>query len=233
MPDTAAEHHVPPPGAVCCRAAGERLWLLPGRALVWPRRRTLVIADPHFGKGGVFRRRGVPVPAGGTDADLQRLSLLLERTGAERLLVLGDFFHGRPEAGEPWLDRFTAWRQAHGALTVTVVAGNHDRHAGAPDPAWALDWHHHPLAEPPFLLAHEPVAAPVSGYVLAGHLHPVWTLGGGGDRLRVPVFWFGASGGVLPAFGGFTGGMAVRPAPCDRLYAAGEEAVVDCGVSAR
>ncbi|SEO95820.1 ligase-associated DNA damage response endonuclease PdeM [Aquisalimonas asiatica] len=233
MPDPAPWSDAPLAGAAPCDVAGERLWLLPGRALLWPRRRSLLVADPHFGKGGVFRRRGVPVPAGGTGADLQRLSSLLARTAAERLVILGDFFHGRPEAGEPWLDRFTTWRQAHDAATVTVVAGNHDRHAGAPDPAWALDWHDAPLTEPPFLLAHEPVTARDGAYVLAGHLHPVWTLGGGGDRLRVPVFWFGVGGAVLPAFGGFTGGMAVQPGRGDRLFAAGEEAVVDCGVSVR
>lgn len=221
------------PGAAHCRAAGESLWLLPGRALLWPRRRTLVMADPHFGKGGAFRRQGVPVPAGGTDSDLQRLSRLLDGTGAERLVVLGDFFHARPAADEPWLQRFAAWRRAHAAVTVTVVAGNHDRHAGGPDPAWALDWHETPLPDPPFLFAHEPMESGGAEYVLAGHLHPVWTLAGGGDRIRLPVFWFGAQSAVLPAFGEFTGGMAVRPEAGDRLYAAGDEAVVDCSVSVR
>ncbi|CAN5366364.1 hypothetical protein BH10PSE17_BH10PSE17_35830 [soil metagenome] len=46
--------------------AGERLELLPERAIWWPGERTLLIADVHFGKGAAFRALGVPVPRGTT-----------------------------------------------------------------------------------------------------------------------------------------------------------------------
>ena len=43
-------------------------------------------------------------------------------------------------------------------------------------------------------------------------VHPCAVLGGrGGDRLRLPCFHFGPQGGVLPAFGPFTG-MHALPA---------------------
>ena len=48
--------------------AGTRWVLLAGRALLWPERRTLLVADLHLGKGAVFRARGVPVPSGSTAA---------------------------------------------------------------------------------------------------------------------------------------------------------------------
>ena len=43
--------------------AGERLQLLPQRALLWPARALLMVADAHFGKAARFRTLGVPVPS--------------------------------------------------------------------------------------------------------------------------------------------------------------------------
>ena len=74
--------------------AGERMCLLADRALYWPARRRLLIADLHLGKGDVLRAAGIPVPSGGTGHDLARLGTLLETTGAGQLWVLGDFLHG-------------------------------------------------------------------------------------------------------------------------------------------
>ena len=45
---------------------GERLQLHADRALYWPARGRLLIADLHLGKGDVFRRAGIAVPRGGT-----------------------------------------------------------------------------------------------------------------------------------------------------------------------
>ncbi|QIT54030.1 ligase-associated DNA damage response endonuclease PdeM [Aquisalimonas sp. 2447] len=205
--------------------AGEQLELWPGRAAYWPRRQTLLLADPHFGKAGVFRRRGVPLPRGTTGGDLHRLAWLLQRTGARRLMVLGDFLHAAPLATEPWLREWSAWREQHGDVAIHVVAGNHDQ-GGAPADL-DIQWHHEALVRDPFVLAHEPEPDP-RGYVLAGHLHPVFTLRGGGDRLRFPVFWFREAVAVFPAFGAFTGGHGVEPGSGDRVFAAGETALVDC-----
>ena len=42
--------------------SGEQLDLLPEKAIWWPRRRTLLVADVHCGKDATFRAMGVPVP---------------------------------------------------------------------------------------------------------------------------------------------------------------------------
>jgi hypothetical protein len=47
--------------------------LVGARALYWPARRALLIADLHLGKADVFRRAGIALPSGGTGEDLQRL----------------------------------------------------------------------------------------------------------------------------------------------------------------
>ena len=56
---------------------GETLVLLPDRAMFWPAQQALLVADTHFGKAGVFRRAGVPIPEGIDAHDLARLSRLV------------------------------------------------------------------------------------------------------------------------------------------------------------
>ena len=202
----------------------ERLELRPDRSLFWPARRTLAVADLHFGKADSFRAASVPVP-GDAEATLARLDAALRNTAAERLVVLGDFWHAREGRTERLLDDLAEWRAARADLQIELVRGNHDR-AGAPPEGWATDWQTVVLSDPPFLFTHHPAPSP-DGYVLAGHLHPgVQLFGRGRERLRLPCFWFGPSVGVLPAFGAFTGAANVAMQPGDRVFAiAGGEVV--------
>jgi len=206
--------------------AGERLSLMAERAIFWPRRRTLFVADTHFGKDAHFRRSGIPIPAGSVEADLDRLGTAVDRSGAERLVILGDFFHAKPHPDEPFMAAFRAWCDKRSSLDVEAVIGNHDRHGGCETLAGRVTWRDDPFADPPFVLRHEPGACD-QGYVLAGHVHPVVCFRGeGADRLRLPVFWFARRFAVLPSFGSFTGGHAIRPASGDRVYAAGPDGVL-------
>jgi DNA ligase-associated metallophosphoesterase len=212
------------------RVAGERLRLLPQRAALLCDAGLLLVADLHLGKAQSFRRLGVPVPEGTTAAALARLDDCLAATGARGIVFLGDLIHSaRARSAASW-DAVARWRERHAALTLTLVRGNHDRHAGDPPAAWGVacveaPWH--PTPGRALALAHHP--DPVTGaYVLAGHLHPgAWIDGRAHDRLRLPCFHFGATVGVLPAFGPFTGGHALKRAPGDRVFV-----VHDAGVSA-
>jgi DNA ligase-associated metallophosphoesterase len=206
-------------GAWSTVIAGERVELCAERALQWPRERTLFVADVHLGKAAAFRAGGVPLPRGATAADLARLTRLIERTGAARLVILGDFFHAR--AGRvPALDAaFTAWREHHARLDVTLVRGNHDRHAGDPPAHWRIACVADPHPLPPFLGCHDPVV-PQSGHALCGHLHPgVWLSGPGEESARLPCFIVGSRRTVLPAFGRFTGLARVALAADDQVVA--------------
>jgi len=204
---------------------GEQLRLHPGRAVVWPARATLIVADPHFGKDDIFRRAGIAVPRGPAIADLQRLTELVTGHGCTRLVVLGDFLHGVTQAGDSFLHAFRLWRQAHGGLTVDIVVGNHDRRESAQVWQQLVGWHTRPLVEPPFVFAHEP-AAHAEGYVLAGHIHPVMRLRRRSGAGRVPVFWQRRDYLVLPSFGSMTGGADVAFELGDQLFAAGPERVI-------
>ncbi len=213
--------------------AGESLWLSGERAVIWPARRTVIVADTHFGKDGVFRSAGVAIPSGMSSFDLARLTRLIERHGIERLVVLGDFFHGAPHRSGDFAACLDAWLTQHPALRVDIVAGNHDRHGGHGFRPDRLNWHADELLDPPFTFAHQPClararsAARSRGYVLCGHIHPMLVMHShSGDRARVPIFWFCAAHAVLPAFGIFTGGENVRPADEDDLYAVAAHEVI-------
>ena len=206
--------------------AGEDVQLLPERAIFWPRRAALIVADLHWGKDATFRAAGLGIPHGAAGDDLARLERALTRTGAARLLLLGDLLHARAGREAATFARVAEWRARHPALDITLVRGNHDRGAGDPPAEWGFACADEPLPDAPFVLRHYPQPAP-GGYVLAGHLHPAARLRGAGrQQLRLPCFWFGADVGVLPAFGSFTGGAPIAPAPADRVFVLADDTVL-------
>ncbi len=205
-------------------AAGQPLSLWPEKAAFLGASRTLLIADAHIGKAVSFRALGVPVPRGTTSETLAALTALVARTGARRVIFLGDFLHSARAHAATTIAAVVAWRDAHADLDLVLVRGNHDDRAG--DPPSRLDMRvvDEPLLESGFALCHHPRRIP-GAYVLAGHLHPCVRVGRAWDRLRLPCFWFGDDVGVLPAFGAFTGTYAIRPAPNDRVYAIADASV--------
>jgi DNA ligase-associated metallophosphoesterase len=206
--------------------AGETLTLCADRAVFWPRRRTVLIADPHFGKDEIFRSSGLAIPEGMVAHDLQRISTLLSQHDATRLVVLGDFYHGSPKRSERFAEAFAVWLAAHPHLSIDVVAGNHDRHGGSGTWSEHLSWRQEPFIDGPFSLAHH-LRETETAYTLSGHIHPVLRLySRSGDRARVPVFWFAERYAVLPAFGSFTGGAEIAAAPGDRVFAIADSTVI-------
>jgi DNA ligase-associated metallophosphoesterase len=212
------------PGAVTIAIDGEPLLLLPQKAAFWPREGMLIIADIHFGKAAAFRSWGIPVPKGTTSENLQALDELVELTGARHVLFLGDFLHARAAHAASTQAAMLAWRRRRCELVLTLVRGNHDRHAGDPAAQLGIDLVDEPYTVGPFSFCHHPdIDAP--GYVLAGHVHPVYVLATRFDALRLPCFVAGPHRMILPSFGAFTGGHAMRLAPDERVWVSSGEAV--------
>lgn len=239
----------PSTGSVAVVAASRELRLLPQRALLDTASRSLMVADLHLGKAATFRAHGLPVPSGTTERTLARLDALLAGTAARSLFLLGDLLHA-PEALRPSITKALAdWRARHARVEVILVRGNHDARAGKLPAGCGIDTvaPGHRLGE--LRLLHEPPGAcdldPPASRVdaprgdpscddqdrpathwIAGHLHPVARLGRRADALRLPCFWQRPAGVVLPAFGEFTGGWPVVPAPADRLHVTDGERVL-------
>ena len=205
--------------------AGERVLLLPEKAVYWPARQMLIIADIHFGKAASFRAQGIPVPRGTTTENLLGLNALIERHGARHVVFLGDFLHARAAHASSTQQAMLAWRRSRSDLGLTLVRGNHDKHAGDPPAALRIEVVDEPWKIGPLLFAHHPQAHP-DGYVLAGHVHPVYRLATRADALRLPCFMFGPESGMLPSFGSFTGGHPVTPGPGDRVFVATDDRVI-------
>ncbi len=118
------------------------------------------------------------------------------------------------------LEAFADWRKAHQELDLCLILGNHDRKlTDALHDATGLSPLQE-LREGPFYFCHEPCEEHT--YSLGGHIHPGVRLGGRGRQtMKVPCFWFRKSGGVLPAFGPFTGLGLISPQLGDRVFLVG------------
>jgi DNA ligase-associated metallophosphoesterase len=184
--------------------AGEPMGLLGDRALHWPARGRLLIADLHLGKADVFRHAGIGLPSGGTGHDLARLDALLSRTAARELWILGDVLHG-PALESRWREHWNRWRASHPGLRIVALTGNHDRALASAGLQLELVG---PMVEDaPFALRHDPEPH-ASLHVLCGHLHPLAQLPG--MRRRWPAFWLRENITVVPAFSQFTAGVSPK-----------------------
>lgn len=210
--------------AAAVRVAGETLLLLPEKALYWPSEKMLIVADIHFGKAAAFRSLGVPVPRGTTTENLLGLDALIDAHGARHIVFLGDFLHARAAHASATQLAMLAWRERRSDLELTLVRGNHDRHAGDPAASLRIGLVDEPHALGPFAFCHHPDLA-TPGYALAGHIHPVYVLATRFDALRLPCFVVGQERMILPSFGAFTGGHAIRPEAGDSIWVTSGEAV--------
>ena len=134
--------------------AGEQLTALADKALWWPARDMLLIADPHLGKAATFRAVGVGVPDT-TRRDLERLSVLLRETAAKHLCILGDLLHAKSGRVEAVFSEMSRWRDSHAALRVRLVRGNHDIRAAEPPAELQIDASGCPIQVGSLSLAHD------------------------------------------------------------------------------
>ena len=206
--------------------AGTKVALRSDRTIYWSAQQTLVAADIHLGKAATFQTKGVAIPEGITASDLDRLTQALNETNAQRLIIVGDLYHG-PAAHEPLShSQLRSWRKKHRELDIHLVKGNHDVKAGPPPRTLEIEVHAREFVVLPFAFRHQPGPSQ-NGYVIAGHLHPGYVARpGAGDRLRLPCFHIRDQWTVLPAFSQFTGLSETDPLASDTVVlVAGDELV--------
>ncbi len=193
-----------------------RLIALASGGLFWPHENLLCVSDLHFGKSERMARRGGSLlPPYETRATLEKLDLDLDRTGARRVVCLGDSFddltaaEGLAEDDRLWLSRLMAGRD------WTWIEGNHD-----PGPLALGGAHRAEMAVGPLVFRHEGGGA---GFEVSGHYHPKASLPGRGAK---PCFLIGQTRLILPAYGTYTGGMRAEDPVFDALVGAGAKAIL-------
>ncbi|MGD1927722.1 MAG: ligase-associated DNA damage response endonuclease PdeM [Leptolyngbyaceae cyanobacterium] len=205
---------------------GQRLTLLPERALYLPDEAALLISDVHLGKAETFQRFGIPIPHQVNQATLNRLKQACDRTQAERLFILGDLFHAPSSLVDEVID---AWLKflAETQLDAHLILGNHDRGLIDPLSQLSLTCYTDPIELRSLVLSHEPLPSS-QGVNVCGHVHPCVWLGGRGDRLRLPCFYWEAplQRLTLPSFGEFTGGYNVTLSHATTAYAVAEDQII-------
>lgn len=207
------------------RFGGHAFEPLAERALYWPVRKTVILSDLHVGKAAVFRARGLPIPTGVTSKDLARLSDIVDRTCAERVLILGDFLHAKESHDSA--SHVERWRQRHPDVAVEIVPGNHDKHIGSLDPALKFRLLGSIHIELGIVFQHDPAEANALP-TMCGHVHPCARLADwDGSGVRVPCFVVEEKLAILPAFGSFTGGCRVEPTASRRLLATAAGRIVE------
>ncbi|MBO3803004.1 MAG: metallophosphoesterase [Candidatus Brockarchaeota archaeon] len=190
----------------------------------------LVVSDLHLGFEGELRERGIRIPSQ-TDRIFGELADMVEKTGASRLVLLGDVKHGVPKVSvEEWrhIPNFL------GALSekvpsLEIVPGNHDgdllpltpRKVKIHPPqglgignSWLV--HGHALPPP---------KARDADCLVTGHVHPAVELTDAfGFKMVYPVWLKCKPSGtlptvvVMPSFNRMIGHLPVNRAGYDERY---------------
>ncbi|GAA3976727.1 ligase-associated DNA damage response endonuclease PdeM [Pedobacter ginsengiterrae] len=182
--------------------AGECFWLSTHKAMFWPKKQALILADLHLGKAAHFRKNGIPVPTQIGQNDLARLSFLLELYKPKQVIIVGDLVH----AGHN--NEVKAFKQLTGKFAETeflLVKGNHDRISEELIAEMGIDHVCNTYQIENIFFNHihsENDLKPT----ISGHLHPgISLMLPTKKHIRLPCFVVGNHQLILPAFSEFTG----------------------------
>lgn len=205
---------------------GQKLHLLPEKAIWWEEQNALIIADLHIGKSAHFRKNGIPIPNQAHNSDIQVLKQLMNRFTPQKVFFLGDLFHSRENADVLSFGQFTA---LFPEAEFHLILGNHDILSRQTYSAMGLIVHEAVFSFPPFVFAHDKdQTSNLDGYLLSGHVHPMVVLEGKGRQsMRMSCFYFGEKFGILPAFGSFKGGAEIGIKKGEFVYGISKVGVVD------
>ena len=198
---------------------GERLVLLPERAILWESKKILIVSDLHLGKAGHFRKHGIPISRRIHLTDLQILESLILNHNPVEIILLGDLFHSFEN--NEWQD-FLMFIRVHESVNFTLIEGNHDILDEYPSAIKCTTL----LEIPPFSFTH--IKEESAYFNLSGHIHPgVSVRGRGRQKIVMPCFYFTEKYGLLPAFGQFTGLKKVKPGSEDQVFGIAQGSVIE------
>lgn len=184
---------------------------MPCGLLIWQAEKMAVAADLHLEKASHFAARGQMLPPHDSLETLTKLKASLEKSGCERLLLLGDSFHDSdgltrmPEKARQLLQHITTQYE-----TIWIL-GNHD-------PVIKLDgitaYHDYKCRN--IVFRHEADTQheiPHGSAEISGHYHPKCSIKHRGNKISRPCFVASRNRLILPAYGTLTGGLDIHRAP--------------------
>ena len=201
--------------------AGHDFFAVGQRALFWPRRQALIVADLHFEKASWFARLGQFLPPYDSLATLADLSALAIATQARELWCLGDSFHD--SAGAARLDPAARalCEELGDRLDLRWIVGNHDAMLTAPPCGTVLA-----EAEVDGLQLRHEADPGDQRPELSGHFHPKFRMSMKGRNVARRCFVATTNKLILPAFGALTGGLDVCHPEIRRATGPGAQALV-------
>ncbi len=216
------------PDSIDIELAGVHFQLFADCGLFWPAQSMLFIADTHFGKEATFRRSGIPVPVGATDATIAKISRMLHRTNAARLCILGDMFHARSSIDAIVFDSLQLFFAKFLSLEISLIRGNHDARVGPLPDEWPIEVFDAGKMIDRVALGHHPAVLPAGADIyLCGHIHPaVKGLSRKEAQGRIPCFWHSRGQLVLPAIGAFTGTHVITLSAGDIAWITAENQIL-------
>lgn len=187
--------------------AGQTFLLDCRKAVWWEAKKTLMVADLHFGKGMSFARHDTLLPPVDTLATLEALDALIADWKPARVLALGDSFHRADSYAQ-----LASEEQHHIRRLVENVgqwrwiAGNHDPQAPEGLPGdYGLGFQ-----EAGVSFAHDFEGMAPAEPAVCGHFHPKAAMTFLRRTVRQPCFAWNRTRLVLPSFGAYTGGLSVH-----------------------
>lgn len=209
---------------------GNRLKLLPEKAIYLENSQTLLVSDIHLGKSETFQQLGIPISNQINQTTLDRLQALCQTTQPKTVIVLGDLFHSKYGLQPDTLSRWSRFVDEVDA-EVGLVIGNHDRNLIAPLKQLSMECFTDAIVLENLILSHEP--CPQKNHLnICGHIHPCIRLKTKLDNLRLPCFYLDNKQNllILPSFGEFTGGYEMPLSRQSTAYVVVENTVVPFNV---
>ncbi|MEL6679303.1 MAG: ligase-associated DNA damage response endonuclease PdeM [Pseudomonadota bacterium] len=184
--------------------AGALLTPLPSGGLWWGAERLLCVSDLHLGKSErIARRGGSLLPPYETRETLHRLAEDVRSLAPRIVVSLGDSFDDlAAQAALDDADRAQLAAMMAGRRWIWIE-GNHD-----PGPLELGGEHLAELRHGGLTFRHIAEAGAAPGEV-SGHYHPKASLALRGRNLTSACFFHDATRLILPAYGAYTGGLAV------------------------
>lgn len=214
MTKPAYEFATAPCGSLRVELAGAEATLRASGALWLAAEGALVVADLHLEKGSSYAARGQMLPPYDTTETLSRLAAEVEALSPRIVVLLGDTFHDRRSEDRLAKGDAAALRALAAGRTLVWVIGNHDADGPQALPGETAG----ELSLAGLTLRHEPRAGLSPGEA-AGHLHPAAKVRAPRGTVRRRCFVTDGARIVLPAFGAYAGGLNVRDAAFEGLFA--------------